>query len=164
MACFPTIGRDDTHHSDLGGGPPKPSLERSAPHWRPLRELAELIDASGSDPALDPQDFAYCGSVERPGLPRIHRYRHVVTRRSLTIDETLHAWRYAPTTPGALGGYLPIPYLAEAVDMLDLVRAERLKQGASSRRFVALYSDEAEPGPSEQFETGADTQGEAGTG
>ena len=144
MACIPTIGRDDTPPSDLGDGPAESGLEHSAPHWSPLRDLAELVDASGSDPLLDPADFDYCGSVERPGLPRIHRYRHVVTRRSLAIDETLHAWRYAPTTPGALSGYLPIPYLAEAIEMLDLVRAGRLSSGTSSRRFVALYSDEAE--------------------
>ena len=140
MACLPAASHNQPHPSDLGGNPPPTWLD----HWRPLRELAELMDASSSDPRLDLDDFAYCGSVERPGLARIHRYRHVVTRRSLAIDETLHAWRYAPTTPGALSGYLPIPYLAEAIEMLDLVRADRLSNEISSRRFVALYADEAE--------------------
>ncbi|GAC1306224.1 MAG: hypothetical protein NVSMB16_02050 [Acidimicrobiales bacterium] len=164
MASPTSARRATATRSLLSGHPPAPRTGESPAAWLPLQQLAELLDASGSDPGLDPHDFAYCGSVERRGLPTIHRYLHVVTRRRLAIDETLHAWRYSPTTPGALGGYLPIPYLAEAVDMLDLVRAERLKQGASGRRFIALYSDEAETGPSEEFEAGTDREGETGTG
>ena len=108
----------------------------AVPAWlSTLESLAEVIAASSSHPRLEPADFEHCGTVERIGLPRLHLYRHVASRRPLVLDERLHAWRASPGTPGAVAGYLPVPSLADAVAALDVGRRR-------SRRFVALYSDE----------------------
>lgn len=106
----------------------------------PIETLAEIVRESGIRPPVDPADFVAAGVVERVGLPRLHLYSHLYTRRLLAIDEQLHAWRAASGAPGSVNGYLPLPSLADALAGLDLERGERMK--ARMKRFVVLYEDE----------------------
>ncbi|GAC1476959.1 MAG: hypothetical protein NVS1B12_11380 [Acidimicrobiales bacterium] len=106
------------------------------PAWlSTLESLADVVAARATHTPLVPADFEYLGTVERIGLPRLHLYRHVVSRRPLALDEHLHAWRSSPGTPGAVAGYLPVPSLADALATLDVARSRR-------RRFLALYGDD----------------------
>lgn len=108
------------------------------PAWlSTLESLTDVVAASSAHAPLEPTDFEYCGTVERVGLPRLHLYRHVVSRRPLALDERLHAWRPSPGTSGAVAGYLPVPSLADAVAALDISRGRR-------RRYMALYRDHDE--------------------
>jgi hypothetical protein len=95
--------------------------------WGPLERLAGQAAAREDLPPVDPDDFLYCARVERPELPVLHVYRHVLTHRFLNVDEVGTLWRYVgPGPTGAAARYAVVEDLAEGLALTDLARAQLL--------------------------------------
>ena len=88
--------------------------------WEPLARFA-ITAASLGLPAVDIDDFVYSAHVDRPGLPVLHVYRHLHTRKFLNIDAAGTAWRYV----GAGHGNEGYEQLLEPSDAIRRAEIER---------------------------------------
>jgi hypothetical protein len=110
----------------------------AVPDWRPLRALAALIRASSGRPSFDPGEFMYGGAVRSPAGLVIHLYKHVETRRYLSIDASGHAYRYLGGNCGAgrrFGAYEPFTDLRRALRHVE--RRTPTDESVVSRRGSA---------------------------
>ena len=92
--------------------------------WEPLERLAASLE--GRDlPRIDPTDFVYAAQVDRPGLPLLHVYRHLHTRKCLNVDAAGTTWRFVGRGRGQ-EGYEQLLDPAEALARAEIERGNFL--------------------------------------
>jgi hypothetical protein len=98
------------------------------PVWDPLERFARLVRQMPEVPQLHLGEFMYMVAVRNKRLGiRIHLYKHVFTRRYLSLDEAGHAYAYRPRhadegldRPGFGGRYRRYRTPLDAIDALRL--------------------------------------------
>jgi hypothetical protein len=138
--------------------------DASPPHaWPTLEALAARAADDPALPPVVPDDFLYAARVQRPGLPELHVFRHVLTGGYLGVDDLGGLWRFVGRGAGA-EGYAQVGSLAEALTRAGLERAERLalrtRQGPRRPGVRALSDpgDDGEDGTAVAFPHALDEQ------
>jgi hypothetical protein len=109
--------------------------------FRALERFAAAAAQSATLPRVNPDHFIYAARIERPGRTEIHVYRHLITNKTLYIDDDLNVYRFAGTDKHRNPKYVVLHSVGEAVDRLDLVRGNLL---ARHLRVNALVTPEEE--------------------
>lgn len=92
--------------------------------WEPLMRFAAMAAGLGL-PVVDVDDFVYSAHVDRPGLPVLHVYRHLHTRKYLNIDAAGTAWRYVGPGRGS-EGYEQLDDPSDAIGRAEIERGNHL--------------------------------------
>lgn len=98
----------------------------SAPTWKPLEELAEMVWRHPHLPQFHPGEFMYMAALH--GVRRrvtVHLYKHIDTRRYLNLDDRGHAYAYQyrfdeEVAPGSGGRYRQYRHIEDALDRVNL--------------------------------------------
>jgi hypothetical protein len=72
-------------------------LHVGEPVWAPLQRVCALSAGHPHLPRVDAHEFMYMGRLITSGRGAIHLYKHVDTRRYLSLDEMGHSYRVVKT-------------------------------------------------------------------
>lgn len=118
------------------------------PSWKSPLEMVERAicgsDRLPSDAFFDVGDFMIMARLVRSGRPDIQMYKHIHTRRYISVDDAGHTYRYFPPRSresGRSGSYRPHRSFRDAIEELQLWQLPWMKPELESHRRGLSWED-----------------------